>query len=225
MTQELKFKIIIIGDSGVGKTSMLLKYVDDYFPETHIATIGVEYKTKTLIKGKYKISLNIWDTAGQERFKSITKTFFNNTTGALFVYDITKRSSFSGPTGVKTWIKDSQEYHKFDSIIVGNKIDLVKREVQFSELKELGVKNKMDFFETSAKTGKNINEVFDKLVDNIIKNRSEEELIKEFGIKSNSKNKKLSKKNDNKKKACCKWIVKNLINLEIDSIKKFIKGH
>ena len=83
----------------------------------------------------------------------------------------------------------------------------------------------MDFFETSAKTGKNINEVFDKLVDNIIKNRSEEELIKEFGIKSGSKNKKLSKKNDNKKKACCKWIVKNLINLEIDSIKKFIKGH
>ena len=201
MTQELKFKIIIIGDSGVGKTSMLLKYVDDYFPETHIATIGVEYKTKTLIKGKYKISLNIWDTAGQERFKSITKTFFNNTTGALFVYDITKRASFSGPTGVKSWIKDSQEYDKFDSIIVGNKIDLEKkREIKFSELKELGVKNKMDFFETSAKTGKNINEVFDKLVDNIIKNRSEEELIKEFGIKSNSKNKKLSKKNDNKKR-------------------------
>ena len=205
MTQELKFKIIIIGDSGVGKTSMLLKYVDDYFPETHIATIGVEYKTKTLIKGKYKISLNIWDTAGQERFKSITKTFFNNTTGALFVYDITKRASFSGPTGVKTWIKDTKEYDKFDSIIVGNKIDLEKKRViNFSELKELGVKNKMDFFETSAKTGKNINEVFDKLVDNIIKNRSEEELIKEFGIKSGSKNKKLSKKNDNKKKACCK---------------------
>ena len=205
MTQELKFKIIIIGDSGVGKTSMLLKYVDDYFPETHIATIGVEYKTKTLIKGKYKISLNIWDTAGQERFKSITKTFFNNTTGALFVYDITKRASFSGPTGVKNWIKDTKEYDKFDSIIVGNKIDLEKKRViNFSELKELGVKNKMDFFETSAKTGKNINEVFDKLVDNIIKNRSEEELIKEFGIKSGSKNKKLSKKNDNKKKACCK---------------------
>ena len=63
--QELKFKILIIGDSGVGKTSMLLKYVDDYFPDTHIATIGVEYKTKKITKGKYKITLNIWDTAGQ----------------------------------------------------------------------------------------------------------------------------------------------------------------
>jgi small GTP-binding protein len=78
--QELKFKILIIGDSGVGKTSMLLKYVDNYFPDTHIATIGVEYKTKTIFKGKYKITLNIWDTAGQERFKSITKSFFSNTT-------------------------------------------------------------------------------------------------------------------------------------------------
>ena len=105
--QELKFKILIIGDVGVGKTSMLLKYVNDFFPDTHIATIGVEHKTKTIIKGKYKISLNIWDTAGQERFKSITKSFFSNTAGVVFVYDITKRDSFSGISGVKTWIKDS----------------------------------------------------------------------------------------------------------------------
>ena len=90
-TQELKFKILIIGDSGVGKTSMLLKYVENYFPDTHIATIGVEYKTKVMNRGKYKINLNIWDTAGQERFKSITKSFFSYSTGVVFVYDITKR--------------------------------------------------------------------------------------------------------------------------------------
>ena len=94
MSIELKFKIVLIGDQDVGKTQFLLKYTDDYFPETHVASIGVEYKTKTLIKGKYKITLNIWDTAGQEHFKSITKTFFNNTAGIIFIYDINKRRHF-----------------------------------------------------------------------------------------------------------------------------------
>ena len=207
MSQELKFKILIIGDSGVGKTSMLLKYVEDYFQDTHIATIGVEYKTKKITKGNYKITLNIWDTAGQELFKSITKSFFINTTGIIFVYDITKRDSFSGTSGVKNWIKDSEEYGKFDSILCGNKIDLEKkREVKYDELKELGIKKGMEFLETSAKTGKNINEAFEKLVDTIIKNRTEEELIKEFGKKSKTNGQILSKKNakDGQKKGCCK---------------------
>ena len=205
--QELKFKILIIGDSGVGKTSMLLKYVDDFFPDTHIATIGVEHKTKTITKGKYKISLNIWDTAGQERFKSITKSFFSNTTGVVFVYDITKRDSFSGPSGLKNWIKDAEEYGKFDRIICGNKIDLGnKRQVKCDEAKEFSMKKKLEYFETSAKTGENINEVFDKLVDLIIKNRSEDELLREFGVKAKSRGETLTK---NKvkvepKKGCCK---------------------
>ena len=153
--QELKFKILIIGDSGVGKTSMLLKYVDDYFPDTHIATIGVEYKTKTVIKGKFKITLNIWDTAGQERFKSITKSFFSNTTGVVFVYDITKRESFSGNSGVKNWIKDSEEYGSFNSILCGNKLDLEKnRKVNVDELKELGIKKKWNILKRVPRLAK-----------------------------------------------------------------------
>ena len=205
--QELKFKILIIGDSGVGKTSMLLKYVDDYFPDTHIATIGVEYKTKTLTQGKFKITLNIWDTAGQERFKSITKSFFSNATGVVFVYDITKRDSFSGSSGVKTWIKDSEEYGSFNSVLCGNKLDLEKnRKVNVDELKELGIKKKMEYFETSAKTGKNINEVFDKLVDVIIKSRSESDLINEFGVKTKPRGETLTRKRakEEPKKGCCK---------------------
>ena len=204
--KELRFKILIIGDSGVGKTSMLLKYVDDYFPDTHIATIGVEYKTKVMIKGKYKINLNIWDTAGQERFKSITKSFFSNSTGIVFVYDITKRDSFSGSSGVKNWIKDSEDYGKFDSVLCGNKIDLEKkRQVKFEELKELGLKKNLEIFETSAKTGKNINEVFEKLVDIIIKNRAEDELFREFGVKSKPRGETLTrnKPKTEEKKACC----------------------
>ena len=141
---ELKFKILIIGDSAVGKTSMLLKYVDNYFPETHMATIGVEYKSKTINTPKYKINLNIWDTAGQERFKSITRSFFNNTNGIVFVYDITNKTSFEG---VKNWIKDSEPYGRFQSVLCGNKLDLEnKREVKNDTLKEYGMKKKNGSF-------------------------------------------------------------------------------
>ena len=208
MSQELKLKILIIGDSGVGKTSILLKYVDNFFPDTHIATIGVEYKTKTITKGKYKITLNIWDTAGQERFKSITKSFFSNANGIIFVYDITKRDSFSGTSGVKSWIKDSEEYGKFDRVLCGNKTDLEnKRQVSFDELKEYAIKKKIEVFETSAKNGNNIDKIFETLVDTIIKNRTEDELIREFGIKSKARGTTLTKNQagkKNQKQGCCK---------------------
>ena len=166
---ELKFKILIIGDSAVGKTSLLLKYVDNFFPETHMATIGVEYKTKNIETSKYKVILHLWDTAGQERFKSITKSFFNNANGIVFVYDITSKESFDG---VKNWIKDAEPYGKFESILCGNKIDLEKkREVKIDSLKEYSLKKKIDVFETSAKTGAKVNEAFQKLVDLIIKSQ------------------------------------------------------
>ena len=199
---ELKLKLLIIGDSAVGKTSMLLKYVDNFFPETHMATIGVEYKSKTINTDKYKINLNIWDTAGQERFKSITRSFFNNTNGIVFVYDLTKKESFDG---VKNWIKDSEPYGKFESVLCGNKLDLDnKREVKYDALKEYGLKKKMEVFETSAKNGMNLDKVFQKLIDLILKSRTEEELIKEFGVKSQNLN--LGKRTNTKKdnKMCCK---------------------
>ena len=202
--QELKFKILIIGDSAVGKTSMLLKYLDNFFPQEHIATIGVEFRTKTLIKGKFKINLNIWDTAGQERFKSLTKSFFSGATGVVFVYDITRRDSYDG---VKSWIKDFEDYGKYDRVLCGNKLDLEKkREVNFDELKEYGLKKKIEILETSAKDGTNLNEAFDKLVEVIMKNRSETQLLRDFGM--NAKPRGLSiTKNDHKpepKKKCCK---------------------
>ena len=133
---EIKLKLLIIGDSNVGKTSMLLNYTDNYFPESHLATIGVEYKVKELTTKDYNITLQIWDTAGQDRFRSITKSFFRNTNGIIFVYDVTSRKSFHS---VKDWIKDSELHDSgFEKILVGNKIDLKdQREVKFDELKEL----------------------------------------------------------------------------------------
>ena len=199
---ELKIKILIIGDASVGKTSLLLKYVDNYFPETHMATIGVEFKEKAINTPKYKVTLNIWDTAGQERFKSITKSFFNKTNGILFVYDITSEKSFSG---VKNWIKDSEFYGKFESVLCGNKIDLEQqREVKKDTLKEFGLKKKMEVFEASAKDGTNVNKAFQKLVDLILKSRSDEELIRDFGV-SQSQNMNLTKNNKKNKGGsnCC----------------------
>ena len=177
---ELKLKILLIGDTAVGKTCMILKYIDNNFPETHIATIGVEYKSKVIYTDKYKITLNIWDTSGQERFKSITKSFFINANGALFVYDITNIKTYEN---VKNWIKDSEMYGKFDSIICGNKIDLdSQRAIKFDTLKEFGLKQKIPVIETSAKTGVNIEEAFKMIVDQILKGRNDEEIRKEFGV-------------------------------------------
>ena len=198
---ELKLKILVIGDSSVGKTSMLLKYVENIFPEAHMATIGVEYKVKVINTPKYKVNLNIWDTAGQERFKSITKSFFNNTNGIVFVYDITSKESFEG---AKNWMKDAEPYGKFESVLCGNKVDLEeKRIIKFDQLKEFGLKKKIDVFETSAKTGANLNKVFQKIVDLILQNRTDEEIIKEFGVIG--KNLSLGKKKTQKggKVNCC----------------------
>ena len=199
--QEIKLKILIIGDSNVGKTSMLLNYTDNYFPESHLATIGVEYKVKKITTNKYNITLQIWDTAGQERFRSITKSFFRNTNGILFVYDITSRKSFQS---VKDWIKDSEMHDSgFEKVLCGNKVDLEQqRQVKIDELKEFGMKKKIDVIETSAKSNINIDESFKKLIDLILSNKSEEEIQKEFGIK-NKNDINLTKNNTQSKKSCC----------------------
>ena len=198
--KDLKLKLLIIGDSNVGKTSMLLNYTDNYFPESHLATIGVEYKVKEIKTDKYNIALQIWDTAGQERFRSITKSFFRNTNGILFVYDITSRRSFQS---VKDWIKDSEMHDSgFEKILVGNKIDLeAKREVQTDELKEYGLKKKIDIIETSAKERINIDEAFKKIVDLILGNKDEKKILEEFGVKTN--NEINLDKNVTKKERCC----------------------
>ena len=201
---EIKLKILIIGDTSVGKSSILLTYTDNYFPEAHLATIGVEYKVKELLTDKYKVILQIWDTAGQERFRSITKSFFRNTNGILFVYDITDRKTFQS---VKDWIKDSEMHDSgFEKLLCGNKIDLEEeRQVTFNELVEFGLKKKMDVIETSAKSRINIDESFKKLVDLILNKKTEEEINKEFGVKApQSQNINLTKNNTKtKKKKCC----------------------
>ena len=201
---KLSLKILLIGDSQVGKTSLLLKYTEHVFPEEHIATIGVEYKDKFVIKDNYNIRLQIWDTAGQERFHSITKNIYRNAHGVLFVYDITNKESF---LNIKNWIKDLQNVgNDIKGVILGNKIDLEqKREVQKELAEELANKNEMPFLETSAKQNIKVNEGFDLMINELLKDKSENEIIEMFSRKTRSDLSISTRKTveSTKKRGCC----------------------
>ena len=183
--KKLSMKLLLIGDSEVGKTSLLLKYTEHIFPEEHIATIGVEYKDKYIIKDNYNIRLQIWDTAGQERFHSITKNIYRNTNGVIFIYDIAKKETFDN---IKNWILDLQSASAdIKGIILGNKNDLTdKREVNMTDLKELGEKYKMPYMETSAKNNINVNEGFELIVNELLQDKDENQIMEMFSKKTRS---------------------------------------
>ena len=143
------FKIIIIGDPGVGKSNLLLQFTEREFQKVHDMTLGVEFGSKVITANHKKYKLQIWDTAGQEVFKSITRSYYRGSIGCLLVYDVTNRDSFDN---IKNWYDDIKQYAPSNIIVtlIGNKIDLVdlsKREVSFQEGKEFAEKNKIGFFE------------------------------------------------------------------------------
>ena len=162
------FKYIIIGDAAVGKSNILLRYAHGQFKDEYQLTIGVEFGAKN-IKIKDKIyRIQIWDTAGQENFRSITRSYYKNSVCALIVYDISSKESFNN---ISKWMSDckNQSPKNILMILIGNKIDLIeKREVTYEEGKEFADKNDMLFFETSAKTGNNIDNVFYDSASNIV---------------------------------------------------------
>ena len=153
-------KYIIIGDSSVGKSNILLRYVHNSFNPEFLTTIGVEFGAKNIEINKKIFKIQIWDTAGQENFRSITRAYYKNSVCALIVYDITNRSSFEN---IISWIEDckGQSPKSIFIILVGNKNDLEnERQVSYEEGLEFAKNNNIVFFETSAKTGKNISELF-----------------------------------------------------------------
>ena len=204
-SDDISLKILILGDSSVGKTTLLLKYVDGYFPTVYVATIGVEYKIKRININGIDISLQIWDTAGQERFRGITKNFMKGADGIIYAYDITKKSSFES---LKNWIFQSEEATEgFKKIIIGNKIDLEKeRQVTEESLNKFCQSRNIKGMEVSAKNDVNVSECFETLAKLIIEGKSKEQLIERYSEARRSRGKsvisKSSHKSKNKKKCC-----------------------
>ena len=208
------FKYIIIGDAAVGKSNLLLRYVHGQFNEQYQATIGVEFGAKNVNIRDRLYRIQIWDTAGQENFKSITRAYYKNSVCALVVYDITKRVTFEN---VGSWIDDcrNQSPKTINLILIGNKSDLEEqREVTYEEGKELADQNGIYFYETSAKNGQNVEEVFSNSADEIARKIDENfyDLENEAcGIKQGIVNRKSCNiqqihseiNNSGRKKGCC----------------------
>ena len=153
-------KYIIIGDAAVGKSNLLLRYVHGQFKPEYQLTIGVEFGAKNIEIDSKMFRIQIWDTAGQENFRSITRAYYKNSVCALVVYDISSRDSFNN---VMSWIEDcrNQSPKTIFIVLVGNKCDLEdKRQVTYEEGKELADKNELLFFESSAKDGINVDDIF-----------------------------------------------------------------
>ena len=161
---DMLIKLLLIGDSGVGKSSILVRFADDSFTQSFIATIGIDFKIRTISLDGKLIKLQIWDTAGQERFKTITTAYYRGGMGILLVYDVTNEASFNSITG---WVR-AIEQHASDSVnkvLLGNKADtsgpLVEQRKITSEMGgQVAAQHNMNFFETSAKNNINVEEAF-----------------------------------------------------------------
>jgi len=154
------FKLLLIGDSGVGKSCLLLRFADDTYTESHISTIGVDFKIRTIQLDGKTIKLQIWDTAGQERFRTITSSYYRGAHGIIVVYDTTDQETFEH---VKTWLHEIDRYasENVNKLLVGNKSDLTsKRQVETESAKEFADSVNIPFLETSAKNATNVEDAF-----------------------------------------------------------------
>jgi len=167
-TYDLLFKLLLIGDSGVGKTCLLFRFSDDAFNTTFISTIGIDFKIKTIELGGKRIKLQIWDTAGQERFHTITTSYYRGAMGIMLVYDITSAKTFDNIT---KWLRNIDEHANEDveKMILGNKCDMTdKRQVDKQKGEEIARQHSVPFLETSAKSNINVEKAFLDLTQAIL---------------------------------------------------------
>ena len=196
---EFPLKVIVIGDTCVGKTNFIFRFVENRFSLNYVSTVGFDYRSKiiTLPKSKKKVKLQIWDTAGQERYNAVNKNLFQKVQGVIIMYDITNRVSFEN---INKWLYLlSQNVSDKAKILVGSKLDLSeeKRIVTEEEGQNLADKNNMPFYETSSKTGENVEKIFFTLAQNIYENLSNENINDNASVK-------IIQNPERKKKGCCK---------------------
>lgn len=164
------FKLLMIGDAGVGKSSMLLRFTDDSFDEHIQSTIGVDFKVKHLDVASKRIKLTIWDTAGQERFRTLTSSYYRGAQGVVMVYDVTRRDSFEN---LEQWLKEVKLYSPNNGegvvkLLVGNKVDLENKVIPREEAEAWARSQGMLFLEASAKTRTGIKQCFMEVVQKIV---------------------------------------------------------
>eukprot|EP00350_Pseudokeronopsis_sp_OXSARD2_P004800 CAMPEP_0170555318 /NCGR_PEP_ID=MMETSP0211-20121228/13223_1 /TAXON_ID=311385 /ORGANISM="Pseudokeronopsis sp., Strain OXSARD2" /LENGTH=208 /DNA_ID=CAMNT_0010865091 /DNA_START=57 /DNA_END=683 /DNA_ORIENTATION=+ len=200
------FKVLLIGNSGVGKSSLLLRFADDVFTDNFMPTIGVDFKIRTIEVDRKTIKLQIWDTAGQERFKTITSSYYKGAHGIIVTYDITDRESFSA---IENWMGEVEKHasDNISRILVGNKSDLdEQRQVTTDEGKECAEHYNVRFLETSAKDCKNVEEAF-TIMTREIKSRvaitQPKRPVQENSTTRISKSTAQTKKISEKKNSCC----------------------
>ncbi|KAM5306578.1 ras-related protein Rab-8A [Desmodus rotundus] len=166
-TYDYLFKLLLIGDSGVGKTCVLFRFSEDAFNSTFISTIGIDFKIRTIELDGKRIKLQIWDTAGQERFRTITTAYYRGAMGIMLVYDITNEKSFDN---IRNWIRNIEEHASADveKMILGNKCDVnEKRQVSKERGEKLALDYGIKFMETSAKANINVENAFFTLARDI----------------------------------------------------------
>ena len=173
MTYDERIQIIMVGESGVGKTSLIRRYTNNIFNTNHLETIGIEFFNKEERINDQIIQIKLWDTAGQEIFHSLTKNFYRKADGIIIVYDITNKESFDR---IQDWVKsvydNTDTYKEIQMIIVGNKIDLEEnREVSKEEGMKIGKYFEIDFFEASAKNAEGVRNFMIKIIEDILNNK------------------------------------------------------
>ncbi|KAL5255912.1 hypothetical protein ACHWQZ_G011210 [Mnemiopsis leidyi] len=162
-------KLLLVGDSGVGKSCLMVRYSDDLYSGTYISTIGVDFKVKTVMHDGCTIKLMIWDTAGQEKFRSMTASYYRDAHGVMVVYDVTDPTSFSH---VQTWLTEiDSTCQDIVKILVGNKTDSPLRKISKTEGEACARKYNLNLYETSAKLDLNVTEAFTELVDQVMERK------------------------------------------------------
>jgi len=166
-------KLLLIGDTAVGKSSLILRFTEDIYNPTFISTIGIDFKVKTIeIDGK-RVKLQVWDTAGQERYRTITTAYYRTAQGIILSYDVTNPESLEN---LKMWVKSIEQHASKTAyrILIGNKSDLVdKRQITTEKGRELANEFGIQFFETSAKDATSVDEAFLTLARDILKRYGE----------------------------------------------------
>ena len=203
MNYDRIVQLLVIGDSSVGKTSLITRYTNGTFKEEYLATVGLDYYSKNEEFNNQTIQVKLWDTAGQERFKALTQNYFRNAEGVLLAFDVTNEESFNN---LKDWISSIKINMEAKNIflpliVVGNKIDMENdREITKEEAEKFASENKYKYFETSAKTGEGVDEAVKELINLVLnQNQVDEQKIearKSVPLKDNNQK-------EEKKKGCC----------------------